>query len=215
VNRPPRQARVEAPEGISAVAFASSTGGPNALKEIFGLMPADFPLPIVIAQHVAEGFEDGLARWLGQTCPLRFRVADEGVTPLVAGEVVLGRSGWDVIYKNPDEVSLRVAPKRGYHPSGDALFESAARVFGPKVLAVVLSGIGSDGTAGAAAISKVAGTVMAQDERSCVVYGMPRSVVDAGLASLVGSPQELGHAILNSAGPERVRGGNLVRTIRR
>ncbi|MGQ0503862.1 MAG: chemotaxis protein CheB [Myxococcaceae bacterium] len=182
----------------SVVAFASSTGGPNALREILAALPADFPLPILVAQHVAEGFEAGLAKWLAAASPLRFRVMEKQRQALTGGEVVLGRSGWDMRVVSREEVVLEKAPVRGYHPSGDMLFKSASKAFGSSVIAVVLSGIGSDGAAGALEVARAGGVVMAQDERSSVVYGMPAAVAEAGIAGLIGSPVELGRAILHT-----------------
>ncbi len=189
---------------LSVLTVASSTGGPNALRELLGQLPGDFPLPIVVAQHVAEGFEDGLARWLAAACPLRFKVCPER-TVLEAGQVLLGPAGWDLQISTRSEVVLTKAPDHGYHPSADVLFSSATKVFGPAVLAVVLSGIGADGTLGGTAVAKAGGVVMAQDQRSSVVFGMPGSVTSAGVVSLVGSPSELGRAILQSV--EAASGG--------
>ncbi len=193
------RSRPRAKSSLSVVTIASSTGGPNALREVLGELPADFPLPIVVAQHVAEGFEEGLARWLGQVCPLRFRICRERAL-LTPGEVLLGQSGWDMVIVSREESALAKPPQRGYHPSADLLFKSAAKVFGAGVLSVVLSGIGSDGTIGATEVARAGGVVMAQDARTSVVFGMPGSVANAGVVSLVGSPWELGRAILHSAG---------------
>lgn len=193
VRRPARPGSGGAP--LSLVAVASSTGGPGALRELLKALPLGFPLPVVVAQHLAPGFEEGMARWLAEGSHFKVVVArgDERLTP---GRVLLGGSGTDLFIASADRVQVREAPARGYHPSGDALFGSAAGIFAGGVVAVVLSGIGSDGLKGAERVSRAGGLVLAQDQNSSAVNGMPGAVCKAGLAAAEGTPGTLaGHIV--------------------
>jgi two-component system chemotaxis response regulator CheB len=172
----------------AVVAIASSTGGPPALKALLAALPANFPWPVLIAQHLTPGFEDGLSRWLGQHCALPVRVVTKAM-PLGPG-VFIGQPEHDLVVHARDEVRVVPAPARGYHPSGDRLFETAVTAFGAQVVAVVMSGIGSDGLRGATAVQGAGGLVLAQ--AMAPVRGMPDAVTKAGLAAGEGSPEQLG-----------------------
>ncbi len=183
---------------IKLVVIGSSTGGPGALRDLLELMPANFPVPMAIAQHLAFGFESSLANWLSQTSPLPVSVAVHGET-LRPGHVVLGQAQKDLTIAPGLRVNIRTCPERGYHPSADLLFSTAAELLGPGVLAVVLTGVGADGTAGARKLAAAGGLIFAQDRESSTVYGMPGSVTRAGLPSTTGSPADLARAIANCA----------------
>jgi two-component system chemotaxis response regulator CheB len=165
--------------------IAASTGGPAALHRILSALPATFPLPILVVQHIALGFAQGLATWLDSVCPLEVKVAEEG-EPLRPG----------VVYIAPDDRHLGVradrhiavsnaAPVGGFRPSGTWLFRSATRAFGAAQAATVLTGMGQDGLEGLREVHEAGGWVMAQDEATSVVYGMPGVAVSAGLADEV------------------------------
>ncbi|QRK10259.1 chemotaxis-specific protein-glutamate methyltransferase CheB [Archangium violaceum] len=164
------------------LAIAASTGGPAALHRILSELPAGYPLPILVVQHIALGFARGLATWLDSVCPLEVKVAEDG-------EAL--RPG--VVYIAPDDRHLGVradryvevsnaAPVGGFRPSGSWLFRSASRVFGPSMAAAVLTGMGQDGLDGLREVHEVGGWVMAQDEATSVIYGMPGVAVAAGIA---------------------------------
>jgi len=173
------------------VTIGSSAGGPSALRELLAGLPGAFPAPVVVAQHLASGFEDGLVQWLAAACPLQVKLAVDGEA-LRPGVVFVGVPGTDVTLSLQGRLVSRPAPLRGYHPSADALFASGAAAFPHgQLAAVVLSGIGEDGTLGARAVADSGGDVLAQDRRSCAVYGMPAAVKRSGLAKVVGSPLEL------------------------
>ena len=174
---------------VCLVVVASSTGGPPALKTFLSGLPRGFTPPVLVAQHLTPGFEEGLARWLALSCPLPVKVL-KGRTALEPG-VYLGQPHHDLLLRNRGEAECVVAPERGYHPSGDLLFESAATHFGAGVVAVVLSGIGSDGQRGAGFVQRAGGLVFAQSLTSAAVRGMPQSVIKAGLTSLNGTPEAL------------------------
>jgi len=170
---------------LRLVAIAASTGGPAALQRIVADLPRDFPAPILVVQHIAAGFVGGLAGWLGESCNLRVKVAEHG-------EPVLGRT----VFLAADDRQLGVTadarvvvadapPINGFRPSGTYLFESAARSYGASVAAVILTGMGSDGVGGLKAVKAAGGLVVAQDEATSVVYGMPREAVMAGVVDSV------------------------------
>lgn len=188
------------------IVVGSSTGGPAALRAFLQALSAAPHVPVVIAQHIAQGFEEGLASWLSDAVGRRVRVVS-AFEPVVAGGIYLGRSGQDLVLERPGGAALgvvcRPANPRGYHPSADALFSSAAAHRPGRTLAVVLTGIGADGAVGAREVVATGGTVFAQSEATAVVFGMPGAVVRAGAATLVGSPAELGEAAARMALAER------------
>lgn len=176
------------------IAVASSTGGPSALRQFLAALPADLAAPVVVAQHISKGHEEGLVQWLAQDCPFPVKVADP-VEHLMAGRVYVGPAERDIATEGPSLLVTRPASASSYHPSADALFTSVARVFRENGVAVILSGAGTDGLAGAAKMQRAGGTVLAQDELSSTVYGMPRAVAEAGVAAVVGTPQTLARAV--------------------
>lgn len=164
------------------LAVAASTGGPAALQQMLSALPAGFPLPVLVVQHITNGFVDGLASWLNTTSALSVEVARNGA-PIKPSTV----------YIAPDDRHLGVAgrtrvavadgaPVNGFRPSANRLFESVARAFGAGTIGIVLTGMGSDGLEGARAMRQYGGRVIAQDEASCVVFGMSARVIEAGLA---------------------------------
>lgn len=170
---------------VQAVAIAASTGGPAMLQEILRGLPRDFRVPILVVQHIARGFVAGLADWLGASCDLRVKVAEQG-EPLLARSVFLAPDDRHLGLDRASRVALSdTPPVNGFRPSATFLFESAARTLGEAAVGVVLTGMGSDGVAGLGTLKAAGGFVIAQDETSSVVYGMPRETVEAGLADLV------------------------------
>ncbi|WP_322883454.1 chemotaxis protein CheB (plasmid) [Sinorhizobium medicae] len=170
---------------IGIVAIAASTGGPAALRSILKEISADFPVPILIVQHMSNGFIDGVAASLDATVPPTVKVARNGE---------LLRPG--TVYFAPDNYQLGVsgrsrlrisddAPVNGFKPSGSYLFGSIARVFKGESPAVILTGMGDDGTEGLRSLRVAGGKAIAQDEKSSVVFGMPKSAIGAGLVDLV------------------------------
>jgi two-component system, chemotaxis family, protein-glutamate methylesterase/glutaminase len=175
----------------TVVVIGVSTGGPAALDTILPGLPADFPLPILIVQHMPELFTSLLAERLNTRCKLHVREASHG-DPVCSGSIYIARGNWHMEAAPsslPDvQVSLRLnqGPQENHcRPSVDVLFRSAAKIYGSGVLAVVLTGMGSDGAKGCRAIRELDGTVLAQDEATSTVWGMPGAVVNAGLAHRV------------------------------
>jgi two-component system, chemotaxis family, protein-glutamate methylesterase/glutaminase len=173
----------------SVVGICGSTGGPYVLARLLRDLPADYPIPILVVQHISAGFTEGLARWLDQSVPLPVAVAADGAPA--------ARGAWIA----PEGAHLKLAPTgrlfldrrtvAGHHrPSGDVLFESIAAVAGKAGVAIVLTGMGSDGASGAASVRHRGGLVIAQDKESSAIYGMPQAALGHGV-DLVLSPGEI------------------------
>lgn len=185
--------------GIDLVAIGTSTGGPLALQKILVNLPADFAKPIVMVQHMPATFTPAFAKRLDQLCKITVKEAEDGDV-LTAGVAYLapggkqmlidGRAGHAVIHIIESEPSLT------YKPSVDITFRSINNVFPGKTLAIILTGMGADGREGVRTLKGQGSEVWAQDEESCVVYGMPAAVVDAGLADKVLSLDDVSHAIV-------------------
>ncbi|CAN5449573.1 chemotaxis response regulator protein-glutamate methylesterase [soil metagenome] len=174
------------PTTVDIVVIAISTGGPQALKFLIPQLPSDFPVPVVIVLHMPIGFTELYARSLAEISKLPVTEAGAGVT-LAPGMVLLAPSGYHLSLMRRDADSvvthLDLNPMDCPHrPAADVLFRSAAEVYGNRVLGIVMTGMGSDGTAGAAWIKAQGGRVFTEAEETCVVYGMPRAVVEAGLS---------------------------------
>jgi two-component system chemotaxis response regulator CheB len=174
----------------------ASTGGPRALAELLAALPGDLPAAAIVVQHLPAGFTRSLAQRLDQGSPLAVAEAHDG-DALTAGRVLVA-PGDHHLQVTRRRVLLDRGPRRhGVRPAIDPTLESAAAHFGPAVLAVILTGMGHDGTEGARAVKAAGGHVLAEAEASCVVYGMPRAVVEAGLADAVVPLPELPAAIVH------------------
>lgn len=180
---------------FALVAMGSSTGGPSALMSILSVLPPDFPLPIVIAQHIAEGFVPGLVEWLRTGCRISVRAAEDGanVLPSVAYLAPTGRNlvldGARLRFEKPTAGQL-------YIPSADTLFRSVAHSLRRRAIGVILTGMGNDGAAGLKIMRDSGATTIAQDEKTSVVYGMPRAAVEMGAASAVLPLAAIGHEVM-------------------
>lgn len=190
---------VRAAASRKLVVIGTSTGGPQALTRLLAQLPADFPVPIAIVLHIPGEYTEALAERLDAGCALQVVEARDGLA-LHAGLVVLAKGGWNLEIECHGGVSVaRVTPPdRGtlYVPSVDVLFQSAARALGPAVLGVVLTGMGEDGLEGARAIAAAGGEVLTEHEASCVIYGMPRRVVEQGLSVEQATLDEMANAIV-------------------
>lgn len=180
----------------AVVAIAASTGGPAALHQVLGALPSDFPLPILIVQHISPGFGAGLAHWLAGCTSLAVATARQG-EPLVPGRVLLAPDDRHLLIRPGGRVLL--SPKttaNGLCPSANPLFESVAAAFGPQALGVIMTGMGRDGVDGLVRLKAQGGQVLAQDEASCVVFGMPKEAIAAGVVDQVVSLRQLAAAIV-------------------
>lgn len=168
------------------IAIAASTGGPAALQKLFAALPANFPVPILFVQHIALGFADGFATWLDDAAPLlRVKIARSG-EPLRPGTAYLAPDDRHLAVSERSTIVLSDAPPVGsFRPSGSFLFESASKVFGAAALGVILTGMGSDGLEGLRTLKAAGGRVIAQDEETSDIFGMPGVAIAAGLADYV------------------------------
>jgi two-component system chemotaxis response regulator CheB len=167
------------------VAIAASTGGPAAIHRILSTLTADFPMPILVVQHIARGFSPGFAEWLDKASPLRVKLAADG-EPLQPGTVYVAVDDHHLALSLARHIHLSSAPAvGGFRPSGTVLFESVAAAYGSHALAVILTGMGRDGVDGLRAIRQAGGRSIAESEESAVVYGMPGAAVNAGLADFI------------------------------
>ena len=190
----------------AVLAIGVSTGGPAALDVLLPAFPENFPLPVLIVQHMPEQFTGLFAERLNGRCRLRVREAAEG-DAVSAGIIYIARGNWhmEVLAASrtgmPATLHLNQGPLENHcRPAVDALFRSAARVYGSGVLAVVLTGMGSDGMMGCRTIREHGGSVLAQDQASSTIWGMPGAVANAGLAHNVLSLNDLAPEILRIAG---------------
>ena len=171
---------------IDVVAVAASTGGPAALYRLLERLPDSFAAPVLVVQHIAAGFTPGLVSWLGSGTVLPVKMAEDG-EPLSAGTIYIAAEDRHLEVTATGTIALsRAAAVGGFRPSATALFRSVAAHRGSAAAAVVLTGMGRDGLDGVVAIRDAGGLVLAQDEGSSVVWGMPGVVVTGGFADVVG-----------------------------
>ena len=167
------------------VVVGVSTGGPQALKVVMPQLPADLPVPVAVVLHMPPGYTELYAAKLGEATALKVKEAAEG-DEVAPGVVLLAPGGRHLTFRRDGGrllCHLDMRPLDTLHrPSVDVLFQSAAEAYGERALGVVMTGMGSDGREGAAWIKARGGRILTEAEESCVVYGMPRSVVDAGLS---------------------------------
>jgi two-component system chemotaxis response regulator CheB len=182
------------------VVIGISTGGPQALKVMMPQLPADLPVPVAIVLHMPVGYTEMYARRLDEACPLTVVEAGDAMA-VRPGMVLVAPAGRHLTFKKTADggvvTALDLRPLDTPHrPSVDVLFHSAAEVYGGRVLGVVMTGMGADGREGAAWIKAAGGTILTESEESCVVYGMPRSVMEAGLSDASVPLDRMARAIL-------------------
>lgn len=172
------------PGGRSLVAIGSSTGGPSALLNVLGRLPENFPVPIVVAQHIAEGFIPGLVGWLDSGCKIKVKAAEDGES-VRPGIAYFAPTGGNLEVEGG---RLKFSPtKRGqlYIPSADVLFDSVAKSVRSRAVGVLLTGMGADGAMGLKAMRDCGAATVAQDEETCTVFGMPKAAIEMGAAQTV------------------------------
>ena len=185
---------------IEIVAIGTSTGGPSALQTVLPQLPADFPVPVLVAQHMPPGFTGPLAQRLNGLSSLNVREGVNGEV-LKPGTVYIAPAGKQMqVQKRTGQLFLVIGDESPiptlYHPSVDVMFISLAKEVGKGTLGVVMTGMGSDGLKGMKEIKKLDGFAIAEAEETCVVYGMPRALVDAGLSDRVVPLGEIGKTIV-------------------
>jgi two-component system chemotaxis response regulator CheB len=205
--RPPTPALARRDGKVEVVAIAASTGGPNALAEVFRALPADLTVPVVIAQHMPPMFTRLLAERLTAHANVPVEEAATGVA-LRAGRAWIAPGDFHMtVVRDGLHVRTRLnqdPPENSCRPAADPLFRSVAKVYGPNCLAVVLTGMGQDGLRGCEAIRESGGQVLVQDEATSVVWGMPGAVSRAGLADKALPLSMVGNEIARRVGGTRL-----------
>lgn len=200
--RPPKH-RKSAGAAIEILAIGTSTGGPKALAELIPHLPSDFPVPVVVVQHMPPLFTRLLAERLNSQSQVRVHEGEAGCT-LAPGIVWIAPGNYHMTIARKGAESFlslnQEPPENSCRPAVDVLFRSVAGAYGPNALAVVMTGMGSDGTRGAAHIHEAGGEIFVQDEPTSVVWGMPGAIVSAGLADKVCPLQEISQEVIRRVG---------------
>lgn len=174
---------LRAPGKTEIIAMGISTGGPNALREVFARIAADLPCPVLVVQHMPAGFTEEFAASLDRICPLEVKEASDGDL-LKPGRVLIAPGDWHVVVERrslANIVRINQDPsENGHRPSADVLFRSVAREYGNKALGVIMTGMGKDGAKELGTIYREGGITIGQDEASSVVYGMPKVAFEMG-----------------------------------
>jgi two-component system chemotaxis response regulator CheB len=187
-QRPTRVPRV--------IAMGASTGGPQVLREILVCLPADFPVPVLVVQHIASGFVTSMVEWLKSQCSVPVQVAVPGKVVAAPG-IYIAPTDQHMIVHSQAIVLTDDPPVGGHRPSVDVLFESVAAEYGADAVGVLLTGMGRDGAAGLCKIRRSGSISIAQDEASSVVFGMPRAGIEMGGAEHVLPPHSIASLLLN------------------
>ncbi|RFQ38349.1 chemotaxis-specific protein-glutamate methyltransferase CheB, partial [Pseudomonas sp. ATCC 13867] len=182
------------------VAIGTSTGGPVALQRVLTQLPANFPAPLVLIQHMPAAFTKAFAERLDKLCRITVKEAEDGDL-LRPGVALLAPGGKQMMVDARGAIRILPGDERlNYKPCVDVTFGSASKAYGDKVLAVVLTGMGADGREGARMLKQGGAQVWAQDEASCVIYGMPMAIAKAGLADAVYSLDDIGRHLTEACG---------------
>ncbi|CRL48131.1 MULTISPECIES: chemotaxis response regulator protein-glutamate methylesterase [Pseudomonas] len=180
------------------VAIGTSTGGPVALQRVLTQLPANFPAPLVLIQHMPAAFTKAFAERLDKLCRISVKEAEDGDI-LRPGLALLAPGGKQMMIDGRGAVKILPGDERlNYKPSVDITFGSAAKSYGDKVLAVVLTGMGADGREGARLLKQSGSAIWAQDEASCVIYGMPMAIVKADLADAIYGLEDIGKHLVEA-----------------
>jgi len=178
------------------VVMGASTGGPTAVRTVLSGLPADFPLPLILSQHIEVGFDTGYAEWLNDATPLHVRIARKH-DQTVPGEVLVAPATHHLITRN-GEVLWDDGPRVGNQkPSIDKMFTSAAETYGAGVVGILLTGMGRDGALGCERIVKSGGKTLVQDEESSMIFGMPRAAIELNAASEVVALKDMAEALIH------------------
>ncbi|MCL2765736.1 MAG: chemotaxis-specific protein-glutamate methyltransferase CheB [Treponema sp.] len=202
----PDSLKTQGERKINAVVIASSTGGPKALSRFFTLLPGDFFPPIVIVQHNSSGFDKGFARWLDAFTALNVKVADEGDI-LQTGTVYIAQTDKHLELRrlNGQELCLRYndnKPEHNQKPAADVLFRTAAETLKKSLISVVFTGMGNDGADGTKKVREMGGITLAQDEKSSLVYGMPKAAAETGCVDMVLPLDKISEMLVKLVQPE-------------
>ncbi len=181
---------------IRVIAIGASTGGPQALHKIIAQLPANLPVPVICTQHISQGFLQGLVDWLNSECQVKVKIATTGEIPTPG-----------TVYFAPDKNHLELdsqgrfiygssLPIDGHCPSVTATFRSVAKYYGKAAMSILLTGMGRDGATGTQAIAQAGGVTIAQDEKTCIVFGMPSEAISLGVVQHVLPIQDIAPLLL-------------------
>ena len=188
---------------VDMVAIGASTGGPPALQNIFSAFSAPAPFSVAVCQHMPAGFTKGFAERLNRSTAMEVREACDG-DRVVPGVAFVAPGGMNMVFQpTKDGTVVRIvepSTQERFIPSVDAMFDSLAAVFGPRLLAVVLTGMGNDGSRGVRAVKKAGGQVLAEAEESSIVFGMPREAIATGVVDKVASLEKMAREIFIRCG---------------
>lgn len=184
------------------VVLGISTGGPQALRYLLPQLPADLPVPLLVVLHMPVGYTALFAAKLAELSKIKVCEAQDGC-PVLPGTVIIGQAGRHMVIRRDESgkahIMLTAKPyDKPHRPSVDVLFQSAAEIYKSRVLAIVMTGMGDDGKEGAAWVKAHGGRVITESEESCVIYGMPRCVVDAGLSDFSAPLAGMAEAIMKN-----------------
>lgn len=209
VRRWPRRERPAPPAPLPArpdrkirlIAIGASTGGPQVVAEILRGLPREFGAPILLVQHIAPGFTEGLVEWLGQGTPLAVRLAEAGES-VRPGAVYVARDGAQMGITKDGRIRLtKELTEDGFCPSASYLFQSVALAYGRSAIGILLTGMGRDGAVGLRRLREAGGLTIAQDEASSVIFGMPGEAIRLGAVEHVLSPEQISGMIRTLAAP--------------
>ncbi|HSO13514.1 MAG TPA: chemotaxis-specific protein-glutamate methyltransferase CheB [Anaerolineales bacterium] len=176
---------------IKMIGIAASTGGPGILAGILKPLPKDFPIPILIVQHVTDGFASGLAQWLDSQVELPVRLAGHGDIP-GPGMILMPPDDYHMQINKQGVIELSKAPHyKGLRPSANYLFYSMGRFLGPYTIGIILTGMGDDGSDGLETMHQAGALTIAQNEQSCIIYGMPREAIVRNAVDRVLNPRQI------------------------
>ncbi len=204
LERDPAAARAAAP-GVRLIGIGASTGGPPVLQTILSALPRDFPVPLLIVQHIAPGFLAGMVEWLNETTGLRVHIAAHGAAPL-PGHAYVAPDDFHLAVDAGGRLLLaREAPEAGLRPAVSYLFRSLANTCGPSAIGVLLTGMGRDGAAELKQMRDRGACTIAQDRDTSVVHGMPGEAIEQGAAALVLPADRIAGALIAQVAVERRR----------
>lgn len=184
---------------VGVVAIASSTGGPQVVQRLLSELPADFPAPLALVQHINAAFAESLVGWLAGSSKLKVKVAKDGDL-LTPGTVLIAPPDAHLTIPSRGRVAVQPgAAKDGHLPSGSLLLDSAAKAYGRRAVGLILTGMGNDGVDGLAAIREGGGKTLAQSQESSVVFGMPGAAIARGIVDYVVHGDELARALVKLA----------------
>jgi two-component system chemotaxis response regulator CheB len=177
--------------GIKVVAIGASTGGPAVLHKILRELPAGFPVPILVVQHITRGFAVGFVDWLNQACDLQVRLAVNNETAQ-PGNVYVAPDGFQMKIDTRSRIAVtKDEPENGLRPSVSCLFRSVAQAFQDKAVGILLTGMGRDGAEDLKLMMDKGAVTIAQDEESSIIYGMPQEAVKLGAARYSLPPERI------------------------